>query len=64
MISIQLLRGYMPIYEEEDVIAIYKDGQVVYDRHPWPRDIKEKDVIIERMDDYKMMFCNICRRQI
>ena len=54
----------MPLYEEKDVIAIYKDGQVVCDRHRWPRDIKERDVITERMTDYKMMFWDICRRQI
>ena len=43
---------------------MYTDGQVVCDKHPWPRDIKEKDVITERMTDHKMMFCDICRRQI
>ena len=64
MISIKLLGGYMPIYEEKDVIAIYRDGQAVCDRYHWPRDIQEKDVINERMTDYRMTFCDICHRQI
>jgi hypothetical protein len=54
----------MPIYEEKDVIAIYRDGQAVCDRYHWPRDIQEKDVINERMTDYRMTFCDICHRQI